>query len=131
MLLLLLVVGLLPVPVAGQAPLRLVNDETAVSEISFRFVEGQTFEASRLREQIATNAPGFFARLRNQFAFLPGLRRRSFLFDPVTLQKDVVRLRRFYQQNGFLRPGVDYPASQLDTTANKIHVIFTIREGTP
>jgi outer membrane protein insertion porin family len=131
MLLLLLGMGLLPAPVAGQAPLRLVNGETTVREVSFRFVGGQTFEASRLQEQIATTAPGFFARLRNRLAFLPGLRRRSFQFDPVTLQKDVVRLRRFYQQNGFLRPSVDYPASQLDTTENEIHVIFTIREGTP
>jgi outer membrane protein insertion porin family len=115
----------------GQAPLYLVDGETTVREISFRFVGGQTFETSRLREQIATQAPGFFARLRNRFAVLPGLRRRSFPFDPVTLQKDVVRLRRFYEQNGFPEPAIDYPASQLDTTDNAIHVVFTIREGAP
>ena len=130
-LLIFLIVGLTPASGFGQAPLHLVNDETTVSEISFRFVGSQTFEDSRLREQIATQAPGFFSRFRNQLSFLPGLRKRNFLFDPVTLQKDVVRLRRFYQQNGFLQPRVDYPASQLDTTANRIHVIFTVREGTP
>jgi outer membrane protein insertion porin family len=43
----------------------------------------------------------------------------------------VVRLRRFYRENGFPRPTVDYPASQLDTTSNRIHVIFTIQEGAP
>ena len=115
----------------GQAPLHLVNDETTVSEISFRFVEGQTFETDRLLEQIATGGPGFFSRLRNRVAFLPGLEARSFRFDPVTLQKDVVRLRRFYRENGFPQPSIDYPASQLDTTDNQIHVIFTIREGQP
>lgn len=62
---------------------------------------------------------------------LPGVQRRSFPFDPLTLQKDVVRLRRFYRQNGFPQPEIDYPASQLDTTSNQIHVVFTIQEGTP
>ena len=118
-------------PVQAQAPLYLVDDETSVSEISFRFVGGQTFPPERLREQIATQAPGVLARLRNTFAFLPGLRRRAFPFDPVTLQKDVVRLRQFYRQNGFPTPRIDYPASQLDTTDNTIHVIFTVQEGTP
>ncbi|MFB6285677.1 MAG: POTRA domain-containing protein, partial [Candidatus Bipolaricaulia bacterium] len=97
--------------------------------ISFRFADRPTFETSRLRKQIATSAPGFLDRLRNTFAFLPGVQPRTFSFDPVTLQKDVVRLRRFYKQNGFLNPQVDYPASQLDTTQNQIHVIFTIQEG--
>jgi outer membrane protein insertion porin family len=120
-----------PSAVRAQAPLYFVNDRTSVSEISFRFVGDQTFAAERLKAQIATTAPGFFARLQNRFAFLPGLQRRPFRFDPVTLQKDVVRLRRFYQQNGFPSPRIDYPASQLDTTANAIHVIFTVQEGTP
>jgi outer membrane protein insertion porin family len=132
-LLALLALGLTvaPLSVRAQAPLQRVDDRTSVSEISFRFVDGQTFAPGRLKAQIATAAPGFFARLQNRFAFLPGLQRRPFRFDPVTLQKDVVRLRRFYQQNGFPSPRIDYPASQLDTTSNTIHVIFTVREGTP
>ena len=115
----------------AQAPLYLVNGETTVREVSFRFIDSQTFEVSRLQNQIATEAPGFFDRVRNAVAFLPGIRRRTFPFDPVTLQKDVVRLRQFYNQNGFPTPSVDYPATQLDTARNNIHVIFTIREGEP
>jgi len=132
--LVLLVLGVLVVgasPSRAQAPLQLVDDRTSVEEISFRFVEGQTFPVERLQEQMATQAPGFFARLQNRFSFLPGLQRRPFLFDPVTLQKDVVRLRQFYQQNGFPSPRIDYPASQLDTSSNAIHVIFTVEEGPP
>ncbi len=113
----------------AQAPLRYVNSNTTVQEISFRFVDQQTFAPSRLQKQIATTAPGTLTRLRNQFAFLPGVQPRRNLFDPVTLQKDVVRLRQFYRQNGFLSPDIDYPASQLDTSRNRIHVVFTIREG--
>jgi outer membrane protein insertion porin family len=129
--LLVLLVGIGPSTVRAQAPLHFVNDSTSVREISFRFVGSQTFSPERLREQIVTAAPGFFDRLRNRVAFLPGLRRRAFAFDPITLQKDVARLRQFYRQNGFPAPRIDYPASQLDTTANTIHVIFSVQEGTP
>ena len=128
-LLLLLSLLITAAPVRAQAPLHLVNENTSVSEISFRFVGSRTFSPERLQEQIATQAPGFFARVRNSLAFLPGLKRRAFPFDPLTLQKDVVRLRQFYQQNGFPKPDIDYPASQLDTSANAIHVIFTVQEG--
>jgi len=115
----------------AQAPLRHANSETTVESVSFRFVDSATFDPDRLQEQIATTAPGFLTRLRNQVSFLPGLDRRQFFFDPVTLQKDVVRLRQFYQQNGFPNPQIDYPVSQLDTSENRIQVIFTIREGRP
>lgn len=126
-----LLAGLLAAPPSAeaQAPLRYVNDNTAVREISFRFVDHQTFDTERLREQIATTAPGTLTRLRNRLSFLPGLGARRIPFDPVTLQKDVVRLRKFYQQNGFPNPEVDYPATQLDSSRNRIHIIFTIREG--
>ena len=123
-----LLVGVADVAQA-QAPLRYVNDETAVQEISFRFVDQQTFDVARLREQIATSAPGTLTRLRNWFSFLPGLTPRRFFFEPVALQKDVVRLRQFYQENGFPTPEIDYPATQLDSAKNRIHVIFSVREG--
>lgn len=113
----------------AQAPLRYVNDQTTVEEVSFRFTDHQTFDTDQLRKQIVTTAPGTFVRLKNTFSFIPGIRNRRFPFDPVTLQKDVVRLRRFYRENGFPDPHIDYPASQLDTTDNQIHVIFSIREG--
>jgi outer membrane protein insertion porin family len=118
-------------PAAAQDPLYLVNDSTRVRDVSFRFVDDPTFEVDRLHNQIATQAPSVLTRLRNVFAFLPFVSRRTFAFDPVTLQKDVVRLRTFYQQQGFLQAKVDYPTSQFDTTSNSIHVIFTVREGPP
>jgi len=119
-------------PARAQAPLYLVDRETTVSQISFKFVEQQTFAADRLMQQIATGAPSFFDRVKTTFGWLPLVPPPNrYRFDPVTLQRDVVRLRRFYQQNGFLEPRIDYPASQLDTTANTIHVIFSIDEGPP
>ncbi len=118
-------------PAAAQDPLYLVNDSTQVRDLSFQFVGTQTFETSRLRNQIATSAPSFLTRVQNVFAFLPSVSRQTFPFDPLTVQRDVARLRTFYNRHGFLSPRIDYPVSQFDTTSNTIHVIFTVREGPP
>lgn len=114
--------------VAAQTPLHMIDEDTRVSNVSFRFVDSQTFDTDRLKQQIATRSPSFTERLRDR---LPLFRSDPRLFDPVELQRDVARLRQFYQQNGFLSPRVDYPATQLDTLSNSIHVIFTIEEGEP
>lgn len=123
---------LLFLPLPGQAqsqtPLHLADDNTEVRRISFRFVDSQTFPESLLQEQIATREPGFFDRLRR---VVPLMEPRLYPLDPIELQRDVVRLRQFYNQRGFLEPEIDYPASQLDTDNNTIHVIFTIEEGPP
>ena len=119
-------------PTRAQAPLYLIDKETTVRDISFRFVDQQTFDEGRLLNQIATRAPSFFDGVKKRLGWIPFVPAAGrYPFDPVTLQRDVIRLRRFYQQNGFLTPQIDYPASQLDTTSNTIHVIFSVREGPP
>ncbi len=114
--------------VYGQTPLTLVNEQTAVRAISFKFQSTQTFEVDRLKLQIATTEPGFWDRLKR---VLPLLDPAPHPFGPVELQKDVVRLRNFYNNNGFLHPEIMYGASQLDTASNTIHIIFAIEEGPP
>ena len=129
--------GLAGRPAAAQDPLYLVDDETTVRDLSFVFEDHQTFTTDRLKQQVATQAPGFWNRVRRWFNFVPGVDPRIFLFDPITLQQDVVRLRRFYQQNGFLHPSIDYrhavsdSIAVFDTTSNSIDVTFLITEGPP
>ena len=129
--------GLSGRPAVAQDPLYLVDDSTTVRDLSFEFQDHQTFLPDRLKQQIATQAPGFWSRLRRWFDFVPSVDPRIFLFDPITLQKDVVRLRRFYQQNGFLHPAIDYrhavsdSIAVFDTTSNSIDVTFFITEGPP
>src|SRR5690554_4379648 len=118
----------LPVCSASAQNFRKANSETRVSKVSFKFVDRRTFDESRLREQIATTAPGFWALVQK---ILPFTSPKPHLLDPVELQKDVKRLELFYNKNGFLHPEIDYAASQLDTARNAIHVIFTIEEGPP
>ena len=113
----------------AQAPLSFYNSETTVSKISFNVrEENPTFEPEILLEQIITQAPTFWNRFDR---FNPFRRSRTYPFDPIELQKDVVRLREFYKQNGFPTPRVSYSASQLDTSLNKIRIILAIREGEP
>ncbi len=112
----------------AQTPLRYIDDDTRVKSVEFRFVSSETFEESLLKEQILTDGPGFWDKVKK---VLPFLSAGKYPFDPVELQKDVVRLRAFYRQNGFLDPTIDYRASQLDTSANTIRVIFAIEEGPP
>lgn len=107
---------------------REVNSQTRVSDLSFKFVDQRTFEEDRLKEQIATTAPGFWALVQK---ILPFTSPKPRLLNPVELQKDVKRLQLFYNKNGYLHPEIDYAASQLDTARNALHVIFTIEEGPP
>lgn len=113
---------------AGQVPLSAINSETTVRDISFRFVEGSTLTPSALQDRIWHAEPGFWDRVTR---FLPFVDAPQFPFEPIELQRDVVRLERYYERNGFLHPTIDYPASQVDTSSNSIHIIFTIREGPP
>ncbi|MFQ5571304.1 MAG: outer membrane protein assembly factor [Rhodothermales bacterium] len=109
---------------AAQVPLFLTNEATTVRRITFEFTDTRTFEDDVLRPQIATKAPGFWDKVNV-------LSSKRYPLDRIELQKDVVRLRRFYQQNGFLFPRIDYGTSRLDTTQNTIRVIFEIDEGEP
>ena len=115
--------------VQGQDPLRSITASTQVRKISFRYPEGNpTFEDDQLLEQIVTTAPAFWDRFDR---LNPFTRTDTHPFDPVELQKDVVRLRRFFQRNGFPTPRISYSASQYDAARDRIHVIFTIWEGAP
>lgn len=120
--------GLSSEAVRAQVPLSAVNKETETKAISFRFVDGNVFEENVLEEQIWHREPGFWDKVMR---ILPLFSMPEFPFSPIELQKDVVRLERYYQRNGFLHPTIDYPASQVDTSSNKIHIIFSIRRGPP
>ncbi|MDX1739689.1 MAG: POTRA domain-containing protein, partial [Rhodothermales bacterium] len=115
-------------PSSAQVPLFYANDGTVVRRISFKYVDHRTLEPDDLRDQIATTSPSTFDRIKR---YIPFVSPRKHPFDPVILQRDVVRLRRYFREHGFLFANIDYPASQLDTTRNSIHIIFSVVEGPP
>ncbi|MEL7363040.1 MAG: POTRA domain-containing protein, partial [Bacteroidota bacterium] len=135
---LLSLVLLLLAPTVGwaQAPLFLVNEATTVQDIRFRFAESPTFEEEVLLEQIATAQPGFmetgWRRPVTRFlSILPVFKAPgTYPFLPFELQKDLLRLERFYRDNGFLEAETDWLV-RLDSTDNDVRILFTIDEGPP
>jgi len=119
----------------AQVPLYLSNGQTQVRKITFLFESEErgsrpALSAAELTAgaQLASQAPGFFDRLMR---LNPLAQRTYFPLVPIEVQKDVVRIRRFYESQGFLNARIDYAASQLDTARNTIHIIFSINEGPP
>jgi len=114
----------------AQTPLFLANERTTVRSIAFQFTDADrytpAFEPEVLKEQIATRAPGFLDKTKR---ILPFLEPNTYLLDRIELQKDVVRLRRFYHQNGYISPRIDYGESRLDTTRNALQILFSIDQG--
>lgn len=115
-------------PASAQVPLSATNNQTAVSNVSFNFVEDVPFSSQVLEDQIWHKEPGFWDKVTK---LLPVIEAPEFPFNPIELQKDVRRLERYFRRNGFLHPEIDYPASQVDTVKNRIHIIFTVRRGPP
>lgn len=80
---------------------------------------------------MATKAPGFFDNWKRRLDFLPFVSPKTFAFDPIELQRDVIRLRNYFHRSGFPKAKIDYPASQFRSADNSILVIMTIMEGAP
>src|SRR5690625_6561258 len=57
-------------PAYAQQPLHLVNEQTTVRGVSFRFPETRTFEVDRLSDHVATTAPTFMDRVRRVVPFV-------------------------------------------------------------
>lgn len=130
-----LALALVALHAEAQIPLYLSNDQTQVRKITFLFEteERGTRPALSPAEiktgaQMASHAPTWIDRLMR---LNPLAGRTYFPLVPIEVQKDVVRIRRFYESQGFLNARIDYAASQLDTARNRIHLIFSIHEGPP
>lgn len=132
-----LVAALASVPsVRAQQPLFMIDENTTVRGVNFRFEDTQTFSEKELRELLATQGPNGWDRAKAVGRRIPLLgsllwKPTVYPLDPLEVQRDVVRLRKFYRLNGFLQTRIRYPASQLDTASNTIRVIYSITEGEP
>ena len=122
--LLLVFAACLSATASAQAPLTLTDPNTTVASLDF--VGADTFDEVVLREQIRLSSPpsGILAGVRR----LLGEQQGVFPFDPVTLKKDVVRLRNHYVRNGFPRATVR-DSVVLDTSRNAVDIAFLVREG--
>ena len=122
---------LLPTSVLAQDPLVRTGALTEVDRIGFRFEDTKSLAEDDLLEQIATTERGSFAGLRNALRILPFMPPvGKHPFDPLELQRDVIRLRRYYATEGFPKALVRYEV-EYDGEADRTGITFVIHEGPP
>ena len=127
----LLAAALLGAPLSAQESLFLVNDSTRVEKVDFEITDSDGVSRDLLQSNMAVHGPGSFKTLRRTFSWLPLVSRpETVLFDPVTLQMDVARIRRFLTQSGFPEPSVDYRI-RFDAVANGVDITMTVDPGEP
>ena len=119
-------VAALPAPAEAQVD---VDARTEVRRIAFEGV--QALNERELRAVLVTKDRGGAYGLRSalgKIPLVPGPSAKP--FSPFELQRDVVRLRRAYRQQGFTAARVDYDVRR-DAAENLIDVTFRIDEGRP
>ena len=108
-----------------------MGPRTEVKSIEFRFEGKQTLAEEDLRRKIALTALGGMVGLRRFFGFLPFISPVGVHpFDPLELQRDVVRLRNHYQRSGFPKARVDYDV-EYDAESDLVQVAYVIDQGPP
>lgn len=117
--------------VHAQAPLFLVDNQTRVGSLEFVFPEGRSLSLDGVKDQTVLADPGLLAGIQRSVAWLPFVGPPApVAFDPVQLQKDLVRLRRYYAARGYPRADASYDV-QLDSVDNAVAVRLVVVEGPP
>jgi outer membrane protein insertion porin family len=118
-------------PLRAQDALSRVGPHTEVKSIEFRFKGKHTLAEADLQKKIALTAQGGMVGIRRFFGFLPFVPPVGVHpFDPLELQRDVVRLRNHYRQSGFLKAGVSYDV-RYNAKSDLVRLAYVIDEGPP
>lgn len=111
--------------------LLLIDADTRVKDVGFRFTGGSTLDKSAIREAVGLRSLNFVDRWKRRLAWLPFVDAPPLMpFEPLDVQRDKVRLTRFYERHGFPNAEVSY-AVRLDTASNTVAVTFEISEEDP
>ena len=122
-------VNLVSVPAASQDSIPFIRPGAQLGSIDFRFESQQSFSTADLGRVLALKARGSLYQVRQLLGKLPFIGSpATYRFDPVELQKDVVRLTRFYQRSGFITPEIDYRV-KANPAGTLVEVTFLIHEG--
>jgi len=103
----------------------LIDQETEIRRVTFS--GNETFDHFTLEDQIVSRFVKAWPKFFDRLTFW---NKQHVYFNPVELQKDVARLRRFYNRMGFLETSVDYNVI-FDQDENNVHTQFQIDEGPP
>ena len=118
-------------PLSAQDALNRVGPKTQVRSVDFRFKDKASLDEEVLRQKIALTGQGSLVGLRRLFGFIPLVPPvGAHPFDPTEMARDVVRLRRYYQREGFPKADVDYEA-RYQAKRDVVEVTYVITEGPP
>jgi outer membrane protein insertion porin family len=112
-------------------PLVGIGPGTEVRQITFDFQGEHRLDEAELRSQLAlTERPSliFLHKILGWFPLIGPVGAHP--FDPLELQRDVVRLRNLYQRNGYLRAQVHYDV-RFDAEKDLVDITYHVREGDP
>lgn len=98
-----------------------VDEEQADQIWRVKFTGNETFSGVVLKEQIASEAPSIWEKLRFW-------KDTGYPVEQMMIQKDVVRLRNFYQRRGFYDVNVSYRLEEMGKPWKK-RLIFEIEEN--
>ena len=112
-------------------PLIGIGSGTEVRQITFDFQGEHKLTEAELRSQLAlTERPSwiFLHKILGWFPLIGPVGAHP--FDPLELQRDVVRLRGLYQRNGYLQAQVHYDV-RFDAEKDMVDITYHMREGDP
>jgi outer membrane protein assembly factor BamA len=119
------------IPLHAQDPLSRVGPKTQVKSVEFRFTGKHSLPEEDLRTKIALSGQGGMVGLRRTLGFLPFVPPvGSHLFDPLEMQRDVVRLRNYYKRSGFPKADIRHEA-RYNAKSDLIRVTYVVAEGPP
>ncbi len=101
----------------------ILQPSTSLKIIEISFEGNKTFRASRLKNQILTKEVPWYARL------LFWQKKPS--FDKTLFQTDLLRLKRFYESEGFLQSTIDDDVLVSDSSHQTVKLKILIDEGDP
>ncbi|MFL5531405.1 MAG: POTRA domain-containing protein, partial [Gemmatimonadales bacterium] len=115
----------------AQDPLSRVGPKTQVKSVEFRFKGKHTLPEEEIRTKVALSGQGGMVGVRRALGFLPFVPKvGSHPFDPLEMQRDVVRLRKHYSRSGFPKADIGREA-RYDAKSDLIRVTYVITEGPP
>lgn len=116
---------------SDDTPLVIFEPGSTVGSVEFRFPSGSALDEDKLRGNIAYDGPGALAGVRSALDFLPGISEpEAETFSPLTLQRDVARLRGMYRRAGYPDVSVDYDID-VDAEEDRIDITFVVDQGEP
>lgn len=105
--------------------------DAEVKSIRYRFHGPHVLQPEDLNAALTLTAPGPLEGIQGAVSWIPFIPDRPHHpLDPLTLQTDVVRLRRLYRRQGFLEAKIDY-LTRVDRERRKVDLTFDIEEGEP